>query len=132
MKIIASSVHPDEPCYQLMEGPRMMPMPDGSRQRRWVQAVHVLRDDAIAEYAEDLGAADSYKDIQPLLMPSAGENTVAQLREHAEKNRTDTYWAQRAKQMLAESTLIQDHIDQIDMVETYKKRNQRTVRSLRR
>ena len=121
---------PDEPAYGLFEGPRMMPMPRG-QQWRWIQAVYVVRDDTIAEYVQDLGPAAEYERIQSLLMPSQGENTVAQLREHAEKNRHDTYWADRTDEMLSESTLIQDHLRQLEQRQIVTKRNPVTAKERR-
>lgn len=103
MKIVTPVVHPDEPCYSLREGPR------GGR---WVQAVYIIRGDAIAEWTKDYGPAEDYERIQSLIIPSFGENTVAQLQEWAEKNRHDDYWARRSDEMLAGSTLIQDVIRQ--------------------
>lgn len=92
-----------------------MPAPEGGTAWRWVNAVYVVRDDAIAEYAEDLGPAEDFGRIQPIMIPSFGENSVAQLQELAEKNRHDDYWAKRVDEQLAESTLVQDHLRQIEM-----------------
>lgn len=113
MKILTDHVSPDEACHGLREGPRTMPMPNGSQQRRWVQAVYVVRDDAIAEYTVDYGPAHHFEDlVMELVMPSFGENSVAQLQEFAEKNRHERYWAKRREEMMAESTLIEDVVRQ--------------------
>jgi hypothetical protein len=111
MKIVTQYVLPDEPCHGLFEGPRNIP----KKGQRWVQAVYVIRDDAIAEYLEDLGPAEDYARIQPMMIPSFGENTVAQLQEFAVKNRHDEYWTNRVDEMLAESTLIEDHLRQLEV-----------------
>ncbi len=105
MKIVTRTVHKDEPCWGLREGPR------GGR---WVQAVYVVREggDAIAEWTKDYGPTEDYEHTQPLIIPSFGENTVAQLQEWAEKNRHDDYWSRRRAEMLAESTLIADVLRQ--------------------
>ena len=103
--IIASNVHPDEPCYGLYEGPD---------HGRWVQKVFVTRSDSIARYQIDLGPEENYARITPLLMPSQGDDTVAQLQAFAEKNRYDTHWANRRDEMLSESTLIEDHLRLLD------------------
>jgi hypothetical protein len=110
VKILTSRVDPDEAAYGLYEGPRQVP----GKGRRWLQAVYVVRGDTIAEWTHDFGPVENFERIQGLLMPSQGENTVAQLQEHADKNREDQYWANRADEMLSESTLIEDHIRQID------------------
>ncbi len=111
MKILTSRMFPDEAAYGLYEGPRQVP---GKPGHRWIQAVYVVRGDTIAEWTHDFGPAENFDRIQGLLMPSQGENTVAQLQEHADKNREDQYWANRADEMLSESTLVEDHIRQID------------------
>lgn len=101
---------PDEPCYGLAEMPRMV-----AGRWRWVQAVYVVRDDTIAEWTADYGPAEHFARIQPIILPSPdGCNTVAQLQEHADKNRVDDYWAKRADELSAESTLIKDHLDQFE------------------
>lgn len=105
MKILVNVVHPDEPCYGLFEGPD---------RGRWVQKVWVVRGDALARLQTDYGAAENFSRIQPLIMPSDGENSVAELQYHAEKNRQDDYWARRRDEMLASSTLIPDVINQIE------------------
>lgn len=128
MELETATVSPDEPCYGLREESRVVP---GLPGRRWIQVVRVVRGNAIATHTTDFGPAEDYATVTPLLMPSFGENTVAQLREHAEKNRHDDYWHQRAQAQLAESTLIRDHIEQIEMAKTYAKRNHRTVKELK-
>lgn len=131
MKIETMWVHPDEACHGLREEPRMMPGPDGSQTWRWVQTVFVVRGDTIAAHTTDFGPAEDFRHVTPLMMPSFGDDTVAQLREHAEKNRHDTYWQERAKAQQAESTLIRDHIEQIEMAKVYAQRNPRTVKEVR-
>jgi hypothetical protein len=118
MKIVTEYVDKDEGCWGLFEGPRNIPR----RGHRWIQCVYVIRGDAVAEYATDLGPAEDFERIQPLLIPSFGENTVAQLQEFALRNRNDEYWANRRDEMLAESTLISDHIDQLYQEQAWKKR----------
>lgn len=108
-----------------------MPGANGSQSWRWVQTVFVIRGDAIAAHTTDYGPAENFESTTPLIMPSFGDDTVAQLREHAERNRHDTYWQERAKAQLAESTLIRDHLNQVEMLHTYRKRNHRTVKELR-
>ena len=129
MKIETAVVHPDEPCHGLREEPRMMP---GMIGWRWVQTVFVVRGDAIAAHTTDFGPAEDFANVTPLMMPSFGDDTVAQLREHAEKNRHDTYWQDRAKEQQANSTLIRDAINQVAMKAEYARRNHRTVKELTR
>lgn len=132
MKIETAWVHPDEPCHGLREESRIMPGPDGSRSWRWIQTVFVIRGDTIAAHTTDYGPAEDFGDVMPLMMPSFGDDTVAQLREHAEKNRYDRYWSERSKAMLAESTLISDHIAQVEQIHTYAARNPRTIKEFQR
>jgi len=103
--IITNRIYPDEPCYGLFEG---------AEHGRWIQKVFVNRNDSIARWQKDYGPEELYERVVPILIPSFGENTVAQLQELAEKNRHDTYWANRRDEMLAESTLIKDHMDLLE------------------
>ena len=103
MKIIALSVHPDEPCHSLREGPR---------NGRWVQRVYVVRGDAIAEWSKDYGPIADWPDATEVIYPSFGENSVGQLQELAERDRHSDKWARRRREMQAESTLISDILRQ--------------------
>lgn len=114
VKIVAESIWPDEPCWGLYEGPAMLPQPDGSIEDRWVQDVTVIRGDRKAHHVTDMGDPEQYRYVTPMMMPSFGENTVAQLQEFADKNREDHYWQKRAAEMLDGSTLIEDHIRLIE------------------
>ena len=116
MHIVTDRVVPDEPCHGLAEGPLAMPYPEGPGVRqRWVQRVFVIRDDAIAKYLWDIGPVEDYEDtVMPILMPSFGENTVAELQAHAEKNRHETKYMDRRREMMAESTLVQDAVAEVE------------------
>ena len=103
MKIIAVSIHPDESCYSLREGPR---------NGRWVQRVYVVRGDAIAEWSKDYGPVADWPDATEVIYPSFGENSVGQLQELAERDRHSDKWAKRRREMQAESTLIPDILRQ--------------------
>lgn len=85
---------------------------NGATGWRWLQKVFVVRGDTIAKWVKDYGHADLYEDIQPIFLPADGEVSVDFLQAHAEKNRNDTYWANRAREMQAESTLFTDIIRQ--------------------
>lgn len=132
VKIETAWLHDDEPCYGLREEPRLMPGPNGAQQWRWIQTVFVVRGDTIAAHTRDFGPAEDFRAVTPLLMPSFGDDTVAQLREHAERNRHDAYWQGRARAQQAESTLIRDHINQLEMRQEYVRRNHRTVKEFAR
>lgn len=110
----------------------MMPGPDGSWSRRWIQQVFVVRGDAIAAHTTDYGPAENFAHVTPLIMPSFGDDTVAELRDHADRNRRDTYWHERAAAQKAESTLIRDHIQQVEARAEYARRNPRTVKEAQR
>ncbi len=102
-------VHSSEPCYGLFEGAKMV-----RGQLRWVQDVKVIREDRqVVVRLKDFGPAEDYERVTPMYMPSFGDDTVAQLQEFADKNREDAYWAKRRDEMLAESTLIEDHVRQV-------------------
>lgn len=127
MHIITDHVFPDEPCHGLAEGSLAMPYPEGlGTRQRWVQRVFVIRDDAIAKFMWDIGPVEDYEDkCTPILMPSFGENTVAELQAHAERNRHEDKYVRRRKEMQAESTLIQDAI--VEVERRYLAKSNRTI-----
>ncbi len=110
MHIVTDHISADEECHGLVERPVM----STGGGWRWIQSVFVVRGDAIAKYETDLGPAKDFDRIQPLAIPSFGENTVVQLQDIAERNRHDDYWARRVDEMLAESTLVKDHLRQLE------------------
>lgn len=114
MKIITLYASPDEPCHSLMEGPRKVYLPNGAIENHWVQRVYVIRDDTVAEYSVDYGPAENYAEVPPLMVPSFGENTVAELQDMAERHRHDDKWIKRRKELQAESTLIADVLRDIE------------------
>lgn len=114
LKPIAGWVHPDEPAWGLVEAPMMVPQAGGGQSSRWIQQIKVIRDDHIAYYTRDLGPAGDFKDVTPLIMPSVGTDTVAQLQEFADKNRQDDHWAKRARELQEGSTLIEDHVMKLE------------------
>ena len=71
----------------------------------------MIRGDAPAGWRQDFGPAEDFEDtVTPLLIPSFGENTVAELQARAERNRHDDYWMKRAQEMRESSTLMQDAV----------------------
>lgn len=126
MHIVTDRVFADEPCWGLAEGPFVMPQPDGSTPIHWVQRVFVIRDDAIAKYLWDIGPVEDYEDrATPIIMPSFGENTVAELQAHAERNRHEDKYVRRRQEMAAESTLVEDAIAEVER--RYLAKRNRTI-----
>lgn len=111
---VATTITPDEPSWGLNEQPQIMALPDGSRQRRWVQTVRVVRDDRLAEFVTDLGPAEDFGHIPPLFLLSVGTDSVAELQEEAERHRHDLRWVKRREEMAGESTLIADILRQAE------------------
>lgn len=107
VKLVTDYVMKDEPCYGLIEASFATPTGE-----HWLQDIRVIRNDQIHHHVIDLGPASEYPTVTPIMLPSLGDDTVAQLQELAEKNRHDDYWAKRAAEMKAESTFLQDHIRQ--------------------
>ena len=123
-RAITEQIHPDEECWGLAEGPLLLNMPGGGTQWRWIQEVTVIRGDAPAGWRQDFGPAEDFEDtVTPLLIPSFGENTVAELQARAERNRHDDYWIKRAQEMRESSTLMQDAVAQMEEIEKLR-RNQ--------
>ena len=112
MKIVTDHVYPDEPCYSLREGPRTVHGLNGSTARHWVQAVYVIRGDAMAEFTTDYGPVENWPNATEVIYPSFGENSVAQLQELAEKDRHENMGARHRERVRAESTLISDILRQ--------------------
>lgn len=112
MKILASKVHPDEPCYGLYCGPRSVTMPDGTTEERLIEATYVIRGDAIAEYTVDYGPMSEWPDLTPVMYPSFGENRVGELQWLAERDRHDDKWARHRRELQEGSTLIRDILRQ--------------------
>ncbi len=96
-----------EPCYGIWEGHE-----DG----RWIQKCFVVRGDTIAKFLMDFGPAENFEMTTPIFLPCKGNCSVAEMQAWAERNRHDTYWQTRAKEMLAESTLISDLIEQQEKI----------------
>lgn len=106
VEAIALTAHPDEPCWGMREGPV------GDRR---VLRFLVVRGDNLAVYSEDLGSVSNFPRSPDLVMPSFGENTVAELREFAERDRYDDKYLKQAEEQLAQSTMIEDVIRDIDI-----------------
>ena len=125
MHIVTDHVRSDEPCHGLAEGPLHMPH-DGGFRRRWVQRIFVVRGDAIAKHMIDLGPAEDWEDrAVPLVMPSFGENTVAQLQESAERTRNEGKYMRYRADLLANSTLIEDSLAGLE--QEYLVKSNRTI-----
>ena len=126
MQIITDYVVPDEGCWGLLEGPVTMPHGKGF-QRRWVQRVFVIRDDAIAKYQVDLGSADYWEErALPQAIAGMGDDTVAELQEWAERDRNKGKMWQFVQQQREESTLIEDSIAGLEQ-EFLAKRNKTII-----
>jgi hypothetical protein len=85
---------------------------EGPKKGRWVQRVFVIRGDAKARFETDFGPTSDFPDAVEIMIPSFGENSVAQLQELAERDRHSDKWAKRGREQLAESTLIKDILRQ--------------------
>lgn len=114
-RIVTDYVHPDEPCYGGFEGPLMREVGLGS-DWRWCQVVRVIRGDEKAEYLKDMGPAHDFDLVTPIMIPSFGENKVGHILELLERNRHDTYWQTRAREMQEANTLIPDMIRQAEQI----------------
>jgi hypothetical protein len=103
----AQAVTPDEKAFRLAE--LVLMAPDYSGFRRY-QLIIVNRNDELAEYREDMGPAAGFTAPEFNIL-AMWEHSVAELREMADLNRDD-YWTKRTAEIQAESTLIDDWIDQ--------------------
>lgn len=112
LSIVTDRVHADEPCMGLAEGPLQMPQPDGSTPMRWVQRIFVVRGDTIAKHMIDIGRAEDYEEVPPLLVPGYGDDSVAELQELAARHRNDTHFIKWRQELQQSSTLIADILRQ--------------------
>lgn len=117
--IVATRVQPDEPCWGLVAGPRKAFLPSGAEDWHWVERYWVIRDDQIAEYSADQGPMELWGEVPPLMIPSFGENSVAQMQEMAEAHRNDDKWIKRRQEQLAASTLMRDIVRNIEEKREY-------------
>lgn len=76
----------DEKAYWLSEVNKQSP---GSKGFRRYQIITVIRDDAQAQYWDDLGPVNNWKGIDQFTIPSLFEHTVAELQEIARQMRSD-------------------------------------------
>lgn len=114
MQILTQQVSLNEPCYGLREGPVKQTAANGSQRRRWIQRLWVVRGDSLARYETDMGPASRYADVQELIIPSFGDDSVAELQYEADLHRHDTYWKGRIEEIKASSTLIADAVQQTE------------------
>ncbi len=114
MSDVALIVHPDEPAYGLQFRIAPVPLKDGGQERRWIQSIAVIRSDAKAWHHEDYGPAERWAHVAPLMMPSFGDDSVAQLQEEADIHRASTFPAEHLAKVKGESTLMQDVVNQME------------------
>lgn len=115
LSLVTTAVDPNEACHGCREGPHYCEI---HHRRCWIQRIFVDRGDRLAYFETDFGPAENYEDsIQPLIMPSFGENTVAEMQFWFDKNRQDTYWADYSAELQASSTLMVDIVEQMQQIE---------------
>ena len=113
----------DEPALMLVEEDRVT---SNFKNHRW-QIVYVGRGDKVYEFPRDLGPATNYKNIEPFLLFSGGEDTVAYLMDMADAERDTNKLKLILAERAANSTLIQDAISLEEAKRTLVKRNSRTL-----
>jgi hypothetical protein len=114
LSLVTNAVDPNEACHGCREGPHYC---DIHKRNCWIQRIFVERGDRLAYYETDFGDADNFPGIQPLIMPSFGENTVAEMQYWFDKNRHDTYWADYVDELQQSSTLMVDIVEQMQQIE---------------
>ena len=118
MNIVTERVSNDELCYGLQEVDRLMPMPDGSTAWRRIQAVYVLRGQAIAEYTTDLGSSKEMENVAERKILTCAyegdtpEDTVGEVMEMAARARGDDTFQKLKTEILEGSTLIKDFLQE--------------------
>ena len=112
MHIITTYVLPTEKAEAYFIGPKQMPGFSDDDNPRMMEQIFVYRDDTIAKYETDLGPADNWPYVPPLMMPSFGEETVEALQWHGQRHLADDRWAKRMREYKESSTLFADIIRQ--------------------
>ena len=85
--------------------------------RRW--------DDTAKNRGDTCPVEDDEHDTLPMMSPSFGENTASQLQEGFGRDRHNSRYIQRMREMQDESTLVQDVIDGIE--QRYRQKTNKTV-----
>lgn len=101
-------VKKDEPVFMMAE--MDLPSP-GSKGKRRYNLLYVNRDDALAEYREDLGPSGDFA-APPFRQIVLWEHTVAECLDIAEQLRwKDDYWQKRTRELQQASTLTKDFLN---------------------
>lgn len=111
MKAVTLVIHPDEKAMSLREINLVRPP---SYQWHRFQIVTVNRGDELAEWWRDLGPAEEF--TRPgVEVPSLWEHTVGELWDIADHYRMqDDYWQKFAEERAAESSLVNDFLEQYE------------------
>lgn len=105
MRAVTLAVHENEKAMSLREINLVRPP---SFQLRRYQVITVVRDDALAEWWNDMGPAEDFATI-PFEVPALFEHSVAELRDIAlSQHEGSAYWLKFMAEKQAESTLIDD------------------------
>lgn len=115
---VAEFVHPDEPCYFMLETD--VTTSDYKAVRRFRMFV-VNRNDAFAYFWQDLGPGNP--EIEPFQIISVWENTVGEcidLSHHL--HQSTEKWNKMRSDMQKDSTLIADFFDQMEQAHKQMKK----------
>lgn len=108
---VTVTIHEDELAFWLVEL-NLVRAP--SRQwHRW-QVVTVNRNDVLTDWWFDLGPQEDFPGVPPIAIPGLFEESVANLRDLAERRRNTDTFAQQKAELEAESTLIPDMVNQFE------------------
>ena len=119
MRIVTDRISPDELCWGLQEQNRLITQADGSTVQHRIQAVYVLRGNAIAEYTTDLGPTALWGTTPELqIRTTTGEDhdtpedRVGWIRDEANRSRGDMFERELRADVVGSSTLIKDFLQE--------------------
>lgn len=115
---VATEVHPDEPCYGLVE--MTLNKNDYHGKARY-QLTYVSRNDVLTPYVRDVSSAvGGNLNVPPLRIQSLGDDTVGQVWDLADRYRKNPTLEQTLLERAGESTLISDMLELSQQIQKIK------------
>lgn len=116
----------NEPALMLIEENRITS--DLREDHRW-QIIYVGRGDRVFEFPRSLGPAKNFKGIEGFIIFSGGEDSVEQLIDMAEVERSENKMKAILAENAANSTLIEAAVRREEQKRELVKRNERTLKA---
>lgn len=113
LRLYTETVHPDEPCYGLLETTKTIVPKGKPPEPHRFQVVWVVRGDALVAHETDLGHISNFVGCEELrLLGPYGLDKVGEMRDEAERTRHDDYERKLRAEVRDSSTLIKDFLQE--------------------